>query len=79
MLERAVLISGCVIGIGAGVLFYYTLERLRLPAPIFLIVDLFGPLAGAIFVGLVSALIVVGVLVLVIDWLVPNHRDSQSQ
>jgi hypothetical protein len=78
MLEKTILILGSVVGIGSGVLFYWTVDHLWLPAPIFFVVDLFGTLAGSVLVGLLSAPVAAGILVLVIDNMLATARSDQD-
>jgi hypothetical protein len=78
MLEKVIILLGCVFGIGSGALFYCTVDHLRLPAPIFVVVDLIGPLAGSIFVGLFSIPVVVGVFVFVIETVFAKERRGRD-
>lgn len=79
MLEKAILAVGCVIGIGSGMLFYWTVDHLRLPAPVFFVVDLFGALAGSIVVGLLSVPVAIGILVIVIDRIFAKGKSEKRR
>lgn len=78
MLEKAIIALGGLIGAGAGLAFYYAAEHLRLPALLFAIVDLFGVIAGSVVFGLLTVPVAIGVLVLVIDWILPVQQGSQD-
>jgi hypothetical protein len=78
VLERVLIVTGGLAGLGAGLLFYYTAQHLSLPALLFGIVDLFGVVAGSVVVGLVAVPIAIGALVLLVDWVFPSQQGSQD-
>ena len=78
MLEKAIIALGGLIGAGAGLIFYYAAEHLRLPALLFAIVDLFGVAIGSLLFGLLAAPVAIGALVLLIDWILPAQQGSQD-
>ena len=79
MLEKAILALGCMIGVGSGMLFYWTVEHLSLPAPIFFVIDLLGALAGSIVVGLLSVPVAIGILVIVIDCMFTQDESEKGR
>ncbi len=79
MLERAIIVLGCLIGLAAGYSFYLAADQLRLPALLFFIVDLFGTLPGAIVAGLLTVPVAVGLLVLGIDWCFPEQPEPPGR
>jgi hypothetical protein len=78
VLERVIVVIGGLAGLGTGLLFYYTAQYLSLPALLFGIVDLFGVVAGSVVVGLFAAPIVIGGLVLLVDWFFPSKQVSKD-
>ena len=76
VMEKAVLLLGSLLGIGAGIAFYCLVEELRLPALLFAIVDLFGIAIAAIFVGLMSFVIGAGAFVRIADGFFPQRNDN---
>ncbi len=78
MVENAIIAVGGLIGAGASLTFYYAAEHLRLPALLFAIVDVFGVTIGSVLFGLLAAAVAIGVLVLLIDWILPVREGSQD-
>ena len=76
MLEKFIIGLGCIIGIIAGVSFYLTAQQLSLPAILFFIVDVFGIIPGALFVGIFSVPVSIGVLALGIELVFPQQAKS---
>lgn len=76
VMEKAVLLLGSLLGIGAGIAFYCLVEELRLPALIFAVVDLFGIVPATIIVGLMSFVIGAGALVLIADRFFPERNGN---
>jgi hypothetical protein len=79
MSEKMVLVSGCLFGTGAGLLFYLTHSHLSYPALLYAIVDFFGVVPGAVFVGLISAPIGIGIIILVIEFCFPDRQESEIE
>jgi hypothetical protein len=78
VLEKAIIVLGGLIGVGAGPSFYHAVQHLRLPALLFGIVDLFGVLAGSVAVGLLAAPAAIGALVMLVDWIFPSQEGSEE-
>lgn len=78
MLEKAIIALGGLIGLGAGLSFYYAAEHLSLPALLFAMVDVFGVTTGSVLFGLLAVPVAIGALVLLIDWILPVQQGSQD-
>ena len=78
MLERVIVATGGLVGLGSALLFHYAVQHLRLPALLYAIVDLFGALAGSAAVGLIATPIAIGALVLLVDGIFPSRHGSKE-
>lgn len=78
MLEKVIIVLGCVIGAMAGLLFYLAIEHLSLPAPLYFIVDWLGVVPGAMFVAIFSSCTLIGIMVLGIERLSPPNDKSSN-